>query len=172
MKKILISLVVVALAVLSVACTRTATTRTFTPDGNRIVSDSSGYGSSERTEIVDTITGYSDCVTKNVNAYGAFTDTYCRNRAAGSTGSGMMPGGGMMPGYGLGMVMTPNTGAVVLYGGYGSKDQAVANAQSVQTTVGMGPGTTPPGITLMDRAQNEDILKLKRRLDAEAPKKE
>ncbi len=168
MKKTMLSLVVVALVILSVACTRSATTQTFTPDVVRIVHDDSGFGSSSRTEIVDAISGHADCVTKNVNAYGAFTDTYCRNRAAGSTGSGMMPGGGMMPGYGLGMV-TPNTGAVTLYGGYGSKDPAVANAQSVQTTVGMGPGMTPPSPTTADRvkALEKDVVRINRKLHEE-----
>lgn len=166
---------VLAMALLVVGCKKDIL-EIRTPDYHREFSDSVG----ERKNVIDSTKEYTKCMSENRNMLPSpsmpymTADMYCRNRAAislngtsASAAQGMMPGSGMMmPGYGLGMVMTPNTGAVTLYGGYGSKDQAVANAQSVQTTVGMGPGTTPPGITLMDRAQNEDILTLKRRLDA------
>ena len=163
MKKFIV-LMFVAFGLFSIGCTHSNTTKVFTPDGNRVVIDEGGFGSSTRTDTTDTKKAYDDCMEANLNVT-PYRDQLCRQRTSVPLNGGMQGGSMMMQqqGYGLGLVpMMPNAGGPVYLNGQTMNPQqsAFSNTNGTVGLIETSPSAGAPGsggVSEMDKRQNKTL---------------
>lgn len=120
-------------------CTHSNTTKVLTPDGDRVVIDEGGFGSTTRSDTTDTKEAFDKCMEANLNVT-PYRDQLCRQRAAVPL-NGAMQGGSMMmqQGYGLGLVpmAMPNVGGPVTIMGSQTMSPQQSAWASTNGTVGL-----------------------------------
>ena len=140
--KFFIVLAFAVFGLFGVGCTHSDSFTETSPYKVHTIIDEIGFGSSTRTEVVDTTVGVDDCAASNLDVLGVAARANCLAQATAlAQGRGTM----MQQGYGLGLVpMMPNVGGpVTIIGGQTMSPQQSAWSNT-NGTVGLVE-TSPSG---------------------------